>query len=699
VERAEYVRFLVRSVGPVALAGGVLRKARRRLLRRVLPAPLSPLDLPRLDPRLVRGPLEPHEVAAARRLVRHLLPSLARETCLRADRILDGELWLLGEWRRHARGELWPGVAAIDWARDPTGGARAPVLSSSLIDRDAPGLDARALWEAGRLSHVLWLAEAEWLAGLPGTERARGTLQPGLYAHAALLHVRDFMATQPPGLGIHWTCAMEAGLRATHLTLALLLLRGSPFMDERLRSELLATLAAHGRFIEARLEDDQAVPGNHLLADLAGLCVLGFAFPELPRARVWRDDGLRRFGDALVRQTRPGGLSFESSLPYHRFAAELGLLVQAFARRRGRSLAAPALERLRRMYEVLRGAVHADGLLPNLGDNDATHAFLTGPRSPLDSAPVLALADALFDDEPPAAAAETLWLGGVEGLAKSMRRSEGKGAPRTIAGDGLVVLRDRDRSVSLWAGDNGQGGLGGHAHNDKLAAEVCLAGRRVVVDPGSPVYVADPVRRDHFRSTFVHPTLVVAGEEQSPIPEGRPFVLPDRAHASLVTTGPRRAAGTHSAWQKKPSKAIHRREVSLPEGIEAVLVTDVVSMKGPAPVELVWPFTTAAVSVSAATEEERAVLERLPRVDGAETFAADRGLRVAMDDDLSCLVSIAATAAWDGYLEASVWSPGYGQVRPGTTWRVRFEGVGSIHVSTAFVVTRGAASSSREENR
>jgi hypothetical protein len=130
----------------------------------------------------------------------------------------------------------------------------------------------------------------------------------------------------------------------------------------------------------------------------------------------------------------------------------------------------------------------------------------------------------------------------------------------------------------------------------------------------------------------------------------------------------------------------------------AVLVTDVVSLEAPALVELMWPLTTAAAMVGPAADLERGQLERLSR--DADPFDAERVLRLEVDDGAACLVAVATGTPWEESLEASLWSPGYGEVRPGATWRVRLTGDGSIHVRTAFVVTRsGAAGPAREETR
>src|SRR5690606_36254310 len=131
------------------------------------------------------------------------------------------------------------------------------------------------------------------------------------------------------------------------------------------------------------------------------------------------------------------------------------------------------------------------------------------------------------------------WVAGVSAFRRCLGPSPAP--PAVMSASGLCVLRDGLRGASLWAGSNGQHGLGGHAHNDKLACEVVLAGRRIVIDPGSPTYLADPAERDHYRSTVAHPTIRVDHQEQSETPAGRPFLLPETARARLLEARPRRA--------------------------------------------------------------------------------------------------------------------------------------------------------------
>lgn len=712
VDSAEYYRFLAGTL-PVADLGQVAwRRLRRAVLRqwRTLQAPIdgfTTFDLARamrlacLDDfamrmrgvRAARGAIEPNERAEARRIIQTDLPGHAREVCERADRVLSGELFLFGRWRGHSRGDLAPGVAAVDWRRDPLHGGLAPDRPSQEIDRDAVGTDSRAVWEAARLAHVYWLAQAHTVVGLPGTETSQGAAQPGLYARAIALHVRDFLATQPLGRGIHWTCPMEAALRVLHLAPALSLVRDAPELDALFWAEAAQLLWQHGRFIEQELEDTQAVPNNHLLTDLAGLCVLGCLFPELPGALEWRESALTAFGTELLRQTAPDGFSFEASTSYHRYTTELGLVVQATARRQGLSLGAPVLGRLWRMCDAVERATLSDGRLANVGDNDSSRAMSAVLRPALDGAHVPAVRAAIGGPclhvtiEP-----EALWFGGTAGFRRArehaleQRSRTRRASAKSQRAGGLVVLRQGSRAVSLWAGDNGQQGLGGHAHNDKLASEIVLAGRRLVVDPGCPVYVSDPQERDRYRRTGAHPTVEVDGQEQAPIPLGRPFLLPEAAQARVLEVGPARARGEHRGYERLRPRVVHRREVVLPARMHAVCVTDHLLGAGAHIADVHWPLTLRDVSIREANTKERALLDRLEALEHGEGRYDPARVVVFGDESKPfALLAIASESPWEVLVSESAWSAGYGERTRARSVRVRVRGQLPVVVTSCFV--------------
>lgn len=720
---ARYYGFLATTLPTATLGEAVLRRARRRMvrgLRVIAPEPplstrdlLSSLGLKRLDDLAERlrihpagrGPLEPHERSAARALVQEHLPWLPGEVCRRADRILAGELHLFGQWREHARGELEPGIAAFDLLRDPLHGGRAQEVPSHEIDVLAAGVDTRALWEAARLSHVLTLAQAHALAGLNGTSGTRGSPSTGgisgapsgnapsagIYARAAVLHVRDFIATQPRGFGPHWTCPMEAGLRAIHLSLALSLLRDAPELDAPFWADALVCLWEHARFIEDELEDTQAVPANHLLSDLAGLIVIGSLFPEIPGAWSWRSDAIERFGAELLRQSTADGLSFESSTAYHRFVVELGLVTQSVARRQGLSLARPALDRLWLMCRFAEGAVLPDGLLPRVGDDDGSRGAMLHPRHSLETSHLGSLRVALGGPgaggcslEP-----ESLWLGGTAGFRRAwLACRDGRRRRALEVAGGLAVMRaDGGRGVSLWAGANGQMGLGGHAHNDKLACEIVLGGKRVVVDPGSPVYSHAPEERDRYRSTAMHPTVQLDGLEQSPIFPGRPFLLPETAQARLEFAEAGRLRGEHEAWLRFDPGVLHKREVFLPADAPVVAVVDRLTGSGAHLVELRWPLTSRDVMLRSANQAERealAALEGRPFLD--EPVDVTKVFALGPEDAPFALLAIAADVKWEGRLTESCWSPGYGERISGRTVLVRMHAQVPLSVTSVFVM-------------
>ena len=171
-------------------------------------------------------------------------PDRVRDTVASADRLLRHEFDLLGSGPFVPRD---PGRAAsevyqpIDWYLDPVQNLRfperVPIERWNLLEM-RPGLaDVKFPWELSRCQHWLPLAQA---CRLTGDMR---------YAAEILDQHDDFMASNPVGLGVNWTCTMDVALRALNWTLAIELIHGDPRVDHRRLRAVYASLFEHGHFI------------------------------------------------------------------------------------------------------------------------------------------------------------------------------------------------------------------------------------------------------------------------------------------------------------------------------------------------------------------------------------------------------------------------------------------------------------------
>jgi hypothetical protein len=130
---------------------------------------------------------------------------------------------------------------------------------------------------------------------------------------------------------------------------------------------------------------------------------------------------------------------------------------------------------------------------------------------------------------------EVAWFLGPEGVRRIERLPAAREPGSAALHDaGLAVLRSGDAWLCLSAGPNGQGGTGGHAHNDKCSIELSIGGVDLIADRGTFGYARDPLERNARRGTAGHSTLQVDGLEQNRIVPGRLFALPDTARARLV---------------------------------------------------------------------------------------------------------------------------------------------------------------------
>tara|TARA_R110000787_G_scaffold23762_2_gene67594 strand:+ start:8176 stop:10257 length:2082 start_codon:yes stop_codon:yes gene_type:complete len=394
---------------------------------------------------------------------------------------------------------------SIDWTCDFKSNMSWPMKPSRRLPVNDPksASDIKVPWELSRLQWVLPVGQAYVLDG------------DEAYAGFTRAIVDDWINKNPVCHGPNWMCAMDVALRAISMVWLFQACKASPaWRDEDFRARLIKSLILHAKFIDGNLEYAD-VNGNHLVADLAGLTLIGLALGGEGIAKKWVNASWSLLVKEFPIQVPDDGVCREASVPYHRFVAELYLLPALARRARGLEVEDAYWARLANMAPFVTAYTRPDGEVPIWGDADDGRALPLGTQALNDHG---YLAETLISlDGAPARPAydETLWWLGA-GDSPAPKRS----APQSAAfkDAGVYVLRDDKNYVFVDAGPVGMAGRGGHGHNDCLAFEAALQGTRLIVDPGAYVYTADAEARNRFRGTAMHNTPQINDQEINRMP-------------------------------------------------------------------------------------------------------------------------------------------------------------------------------------
>lgn len=523
-------------------------------------------------------------------------PAAAAATLAAADRILAHEFDLLGSGpfvptdpERSVRAS---GYRPIDWYWDPVSRLRfsrgVPIGEWDLY-KMRPGLaDIKLPWEVARCQHWLVLGQAYRLSGDPR------------YAREIAEQLRDFMEANPVGIGIHWTCTMDVALRAASWAMGLALVRSCADLDTAFWTEAYSALFAHGTFIDSHLENSHEVTSNHYLSDVVGLYFVARVFRRLAAGQRWEQFCRRSLEEEMQRQVLDDGADFESSVPYHRLVAELFLGAARLADHGHQPLSDAYRQRLRKTIEFHLAVARPDGLMPQVGDaDDGRLHVLTGYGRwrPQDGRHLLAPAALMFGERSWLAHAgeEGWWEAGWWGFDVEEVTTAADPLPdecRLFPHAGLAVVREGGHYLLVTNGVVGTKGIGNHKHNDQLAFEYHVAGRPLLVDPGSLAYTGDPPTRNLFRSTASHNTLRVDSEEQNDLKPEWLFRLFERSHPEHIrferTETHVEYRGRHSGYGRLSPPLIHERTLRLLRGSGALLILDV--LIGDGEHALTWHF-------------------------------------------------------------------------------------------------------------
>ena len=529
---------------------------------------------------------------AAVESARNIAPSVARDVIAAAERVLRHEFDLLGSGPfvpadpdRPAR----DGYQPIDWFLDPVRQLRfdAKVPHRQWrVDLRPGNADIKYPWELARCQHWVTLAQAFRLTGDPR------------FAREIARELDDFVESNPPGIGVNWTCTMDVGLRVVSWVVALDIVRECGALDDAFWLRAYTALHDHGTFIRGNLEDKYEVTSNHFLSNIVGLWYLAAAFDGQDSGRAWSSFARGMLEREIDVQVLPDGADFESAVPYHRLVAELFLGSARLGDVTGAPLSAHLRGRVRDMVQYLAGVMRPDTLMPQSGDADDGRLHVmtgVGLTSPQDPRHLLGPAAILFDHHEwlGAGGEHAAWEAAWWGLAVPQT------APAPLPGivhlfpdAGHAVAREHGNYLLVTNSIVGTRGFGNHKHNDQLSFEYHVAGVPIVVDPGSYVYTSDPDARNLFRGTAYHNTLQLDDLEQNRMNREWLFRLFETAHAKHISFGERDGiveyVGQHSGYSTPEAPIVHERRFRFDLKSGVLRITDTVT--GATTHQLKWHF-------------------------------------------------------------------------------------------------------------
>ena len=398
-----------------------------------------------------------------------------------------------------------------------------------------PGVDIKIPWELSRSHHILRLGQAYRLTG---DEK---------YTREFIYQLIDWNVNNPPESGVNWLCTMETAIRACNWIMGFQYFRGSKLINNKIAFEFSKSILMAGIHISNNLEERfSKVKTNHYLSDLVGLLYIGIFFKNSKLGKKWISFAVKELKKQMNIQVYPDGCDYEASTCYHRLVLEMFFYSTLMAVRNSKDFkdddyteagkkifGKEYVEKLYKMFEVIKFILKPDGTMPQIGDNDNGRLHIFGTGKVLDMRYLLNIASIFFKDpkfkiEEFGSGSDALWIFGEKG--KTVWNGLQGSSLETInsmafSDPGWFVMRDKTDYMILSCGPNGQSGNGGHTHNDKLSFELFIDGRTIIKDPGTFTYTADTEQRNKFRSTSFHNTLVIDNSEQNRFVEENVFVL------------------------------------------------------------------------------------------------------------------------------------------------------------------------------
>ncbi|WP_141995183.1 alginate lyase family protein [Bacillus sp. B4EP4a] len=425
--------------------------------------------------------------------------------------------------------------------------------------------DVKVPWELSRFQHLFTLGKAYWVTG---NEK---------YAIEFVDEIDDWIEKNPVEMSVNWTCTMDVGIRAVNWIAASSFFKESKSINENFWLKFNKSLYLHGRFIKKNLENKSVHTGNHYLSNIVGLVWLGIYFNSFTISDVnrrnnpkkWLEYGLKEMEKEMFVQNNPDGTNYEASTSYHRLVTELFLLTTIICKKNDIYFTKNYMGRLEKMCEFIMNITKPNGLSPIIGDADDGRLLILSNYSTWirnDFRHLLGIAGELFDRDDfryygKEYSEDAFW---IHQYFKSDVEKPKPLSSIDYKDGGYFILRNDRVYCCIRCGELSFRGEGVHSHNDQLSFELNVDGEDFIVDPGTYIYTADYKMRNLFRSTAMHNTVQIEGQEQNVFEDKNLFYMKEQTFARSLKFNNSFFEGEHVGYKEKIG-VTHNRKIFLKE--------------------------------------------------------------------------------------------------------------------------------------
>lgn len=425
--------------------------------------------------------------------------------------------------------------------------------------------DVKVPWELSRFQHIPLLGKAYWLK------------KDTKYEIEFKEQIEDWVKNNPVEMSVNWTCTMDVAIRAVNWILGYFFFKDSELLSKDFWNKFNKCLYLHGRFIIKNLENKGKYTGNHYLSNIVGLVWLGLYFGDFVIndncrqncPKTWLDFSLKELEKEMFVQVNKDGTNYEASTSYHRLVTELFLITTILCDRNQIKFSSQYIERLEKMCDFIMNITKSNGLAPLIGDADDGRLVILSNYynwEKNDFTHILALAGLYFNRDDfkyygRNYLEDSLLIFGE--ICKEIKKPK-KLISKAYRDGGYYILRNERCYCIIRCGELSFRGDGVHSHNDQLSFELNIDGKDFFVDPGVYVYTADYNKRNLYRSTEMHNTLVIDGYEQNNFDKYNLFYMREETFAECVEFSENKFVGRHFGYKHKCS-VIHTRTICIYE--------------------------------------------------------------------------------------------------------------------------------------